>query len=170
MEYYNESAYEIDYYIKEWEQYILASDIKKSLFLGMNPSTAPKLNKNDSKKLTDGTHGLPGDYHCGWVIIPGEECTINLPVKGLNASGTFYISFLNLPRHRIYAPQQVQLLKDGVAYKTIDLKPEDSPEKGEMMKATVPADLNGTEQLSMKISCLKKLGTQMGIDEIAFIP
>ena len=170
MEYYNESAYEIDYYIKEWEQYILASDIKKSLFLGMNPSATPKLNKNDSKKLTDGTHGLPGDYHCGWVIIPGEECTINLPVKGLNASGTFYISFLNLPRHRIYAPQQVQLLKDGVAYKTIDLKPEDSPEKGEMMKATVPADLNGTEQLSIKISCLKKPGTQMGIDEIAFIP
>lgn len=170
MEYYNESAYEIDYYIKEWEQYILASDIKKSLFLGMNPSTTPKLNKNDSKKLTDGTHGLPGDYHCGWVIIPGEECTINLPVKGLNASGTFYISFLNLPHHRIYAPQQVQLLKDGVAYKTIDLKPEDSPEKGEMMKATIPADLNGTEQLSIKISCLKKPGTQMGIDEIAFIP
>lgn len=170
MEYYNESAYEIDYYIKEWEQYILASDIKKSLFLGMNPSATPKLNKNDSKKLTDGTHGLPGDYHCGWVIIPGEECTIDLPVKGLNASGTFYISFLNLPRHRIYAPQQVQLLKDGVAYKTIDLKPEDSQEKGEMMKATVPADLNGTEQLSIKISCLKKPGTQMGIDEIAFIP
>ena len=170
MGYYNESAYEIDYYIKEWEQYILASDIKKSLFLGMHPSATPKLNKNDSKKLTDGTHGLPGDYHCGWVIIPGEECTINLPVKGLNASGTFYISFLNLPRHRIYAPQQVQLLKDGVAYKTIDLKPEDSPEKGEMMKATVPADLNGTEQLSIKISCLKKPGTQMGIDEIAFIP
>ena len=45
MKYYNESAYEIDYYIKEWEQYILASDIKKSLFLGMNPSTTPKLNK-----------------------------------------------------------------------------------------------------------------------------
>ena len=40
----------------------------------------------------------------------------------------------------------------------------------EMMKATVPADLNGTEQLSIKISCLKKPGTQMGIDEIAFIP
>lgn len=59
MGYYNESAYEIDYYIKEWEQYILASDIKKSLFLGMHPSATPKLNKNDSKKLTDGTHGLP---------------------------------------------------------------------------------------------------------------
>ncbi len=122
-------------------------DIKKSLFLGMHPSATPKLNKNDSKKLTDGTHGLPGDYHCGWVIIPGEECTINLPVKGLNASGTFYISFLNLPRHRIYAPQQVQLLKDGVAYKTIDLKPEDSPEKGEMMKATVNRTIKHKNQL-----------------------
>ena len=55
-----------------------------------------------------------------------------------------------------------QLLKDGVAYKTIDLKPEDSPEKGEMMKATVPADLNGTEQLSIKISCLKKTGNANG--------
>ena len=43
------------------------------------------------------------------------------PVKGINASGTFYISFLNLPRHRIYSPQQIQLLKDGIAYKTIDL-------------------------------------------------
>ena len=170
MEYYNESAYEIDYYIKEWEQYLLSSDIKKSLFLGLNPPATPKLNKIDSKKLTDGTHGLPGDYHCGWVIIPGEECTINLPVKGINASGTFYISFLNLPRHRIYAPQQIQLLKDGIAYKTIDLKPEDAPEKGEMIKATVSADLNGAEQLSIKISCLKKPGTQMGIDEIAFIP
>ena len=82
----------------------------------------------------------------------------------------YNISFLNLPRHRIYAPQQIQLLKDGIAYKTIDLKPEDAPEKGEMIKATVSADLNGAEQLSIKISCLKKPGTQMGIDEIAFIP
>ena len=39
-----------------------------------------------------------------------------------------------------------------------------------MIKATIPADLNGAEQLSIKISCLKKPGTQMGIDEIAFIP
>lgn len=39
-----------------------------------------------------------------------------------------------------------------------------------MIKVTVSADLNGAEQLSIKISCLKKPGTQMGIDEIAFIP
>lgn len=39
-----------------------------------------------------------------------------------------------------------------------------------MIKATVPADLNGAEQLSIKISCLKKPEAQIGIDEIAFIP
>ena len=104
------------------------------------------------------------------TVYPETIIAVGLSFREKNVPSTFYISFLNLPRHRIYAPQQVQLLKDGVAYKTIDLKPEDSPEKGEMMKATVPADLNGTEQLSIKISCLKKLGTQMGIDEIAFIP
>ena len=170
MEYYNESANEIDYYIKEWEQYILASDIKKDLFLGITPSSTPKTNKNSLKRLTDGTHGLPDNYHCGWIIFPQEECTIDLPVKGINESGTVYISFLNLPRHRIYAPQQIEISRDGASYKKINLSPDDSVEKGEMVKAVVPVDLNGTELLSIKITGTKKPGAQIGIDEIAFIP
>lgn len=170
MEYYNESANEIDYYIKEWEQYILASDIKKDLFLGITPSSTPKTNKNSLKRLTDGTHGLPDNYHCGWIIFPQEECTIDLPVKGINESGTVYISFLNLPRHRIYAPQQIEVSRDGASYKKINLSPDDSVEKGEIVKAVVPVDLNGTELLSIKITGTKKPGAQIGMDEIAFIP
>lgn len=170
MEYYNESANEIDYYIKEWEQYILASDIKKDLFLGITPSSTPKTNKNSLKRLTDGTHGLPDNYHCGWIIFPQEECTIDLPVKGINESGTVYISFLNLPRHRIYAPQQIEVSRDGASYKKINLSPDDYVEKGEMVKAVVPVDLNGTELLSIKITGTKKPGAQIGMDEIAFIP
>lgn len=170
MEHYNESANEIDYYIKEWEQYILASDIKKDLFLGITPSSTPKTNKNSLKRLTDGTHGLPDNYHCGWIIFPQEECTIDLPVKGINESGTVYISFLNLPRHRIYAPQQIEVSRDGASYKKINLSPDDSVEKGEMVKAVVPVDLNGTELLSIKITGTKKPGAQIGMDEIAFIP
>lgn len=170
MEYYNESANEIDYYIKEWEQYILASDIKKDLFLGITPSSTPKTNKNSLKRLTDGTHGLPDNYHCGWIILPEEECTIDLPVKEINESGTVYISFLNLPRHRIYAPQQIEVSRDGASYKKINLSPDDSVEKGEMVKAVVPVDLNGTELLSIKITGTKKPGAQIGMDEIAFIP
>ncbi len=170
MEYYNESANEIDYYIKEWEQYILASDIKKDLFLGITPSSTPKTNKNSLKRLTDGTHGLPDNYHCGWIIFPQEECTIDLPVKEINESGTVYISFLNLPRHRIYAPQQIEVSRDGANYKKINLSPDDSVEKGEMVKAVVPVDLNGTELLSIKITGTKKPGAQIGMDEIAFIP
>lgn len=170
MEYYNESANEIDYYIKEWEQYILASDIKKDLFLGITPSSTPKTNKNSLKRLTDGTHGLPDNYHCGWIIFPQEECTIDLPVKEINKSGTVYISFLNFPRHRIYAPQQIEVSRDGASYKKINLSPDDSVEKGEMVKAVVPVDLNGTELLSIKITGTKKPGAQIGMDEIAFIP
>jgi len=170
MEYYNESSDEIGNYIKEWEEYIFASDLKKNLFLGVTPSVIPQAYKSHIKKLTDGTHGLPGNYHCGWVIIPEEECTINLPVKGINTSGTIYISFLNLPRHRFYTPQQIELLKDGIIYKKIDLEPGPPAEKGEMVKTSIPADLNGTEQLSIRITCSKKPGAQIGIDEIAFIP
>lgn len=170
MDCYNESSNEIDYYIKEWEQYILASDIKKNSFLGIAPSSTPKMNKNSLKRLTDGTHGLPDNYHFGWIIFPQEECTINLPVKEINESGTVYISFLNLPRHRIYAPQQIEVSRDGASYKKINLNAEDSVEKGEMVKAIVPIDLNGTELLSIKIIGTKKPGTQIGVDEIAFIP
>ena len=170
MEYYNESANEIDYYIKEWEQYILASDIRKDLFLGITPSSTPKTNKNSLKRLTDGTHGLPDNYHCGWIIFPQEECTIDLPVKEINKSGTVYISFLNLPRHRIYTPQQIEVSRDGASYKKINLSPNDSVEKGEMVKAVIPVDLNGTELLSIKITGTKKPGAQIGMDEIAFIP
>ena len=43
-------------------------------------------------------------------------------------------------------------------------------EKGEMVKAVVPVDLNGTELLSIKITGTKKPGAQIGMDEIAFIP
>lgn len=120
--------------------------------------------------LTDGTHGLPGNYHQGWVITPQKEYTVTLPVKGIDASGTVYISFLNLPRHRIYAPLEIELLKDGVSYKKIHLDPDNYYKKGEMVKSIIPVDLNGTEILSIKMTGSGKPGAQIGVDEIAFIP
>lgn len=170
MECYNESSDEIGNYIKEWEEHILASDLKKDLFLGITPSVVPSAYTDSMKKLTDGTHGLPGNYHCGWAIIPEKECTVHLPVKEVNASGTVYISFLSLPKHRIYAPHRIELLKDGTTYKSIDLKPASSAEKGEMIKTSIPADLKGTGRLSIRMIGSDKPGAQLGIDEIAFIP
>ena len=170
MEYYNESADEIDYYIKEWEQYILASDIKKNLFLGIMPSSTPPTDKDGLKRLTDSTHGLPGNYHCGWTTLPKEEYEISLPVKGINKTGNIYISFLNLPRHRFYPPRQIEISKDGAIYKTINLETDDSVEKGELVKTTTLIDLNGAEQVNIKVMGAKKPRAQIGIDEIVFVP
>lgn len=170
MEYYNESADEIDYYIKEWEQYILASDIKKNLFLGIMPSSTPPTDKDGLKRLTDSTHGLPGNYHCGWTTLPKEKYEISLPVKGINKTGNIYISFLNLPRHRFYPPRQIEISKDGAIYKTINLETDDSVEKGELVKITTPIDLNRAELVSIKVMGAKKPRAQIGIDEIAFVP
>lgn len=170
MEYYNESADEIDYYIKEWEQYILASDIKKNLFLGIMPSSTPPTDKDGLKRLTDSTHSLPGNYHCGWTTLPKEEYEISLPVKGINKTGNIYISFLNLPRHRFYPPRQIEISKDGAIYKTINLETDDSVEKGELVKIITPIDLNRAELVSIKVMGAKKPRAQIGIDEIAFVP
>ena len=170
MEYYNESADEIDYYIKEWEQYILASDIKKNLFLGIMPSSTPPTDKDGLKRLTDSTHGLPGNYHCGWTTLPKEKYEISLPVKGINKTGNIYISFLNLPRHRFYPPRQIEISKDGAIYKTINLETDDSVEKGELVKITTPIDLNRAELVSIKVMGAKKPRAQIGIDEIVFVP
>ena len=170
MEYYNESADEIDYYIKEWEQYILASDIKKNLFLGIMPSSTPPTDKDGLKRLTDSTHGLPGNYHCGWTTLPKEEYEISLPVKGINKTGNIYISFLNLPRHRFYPPRQIEISKDGAIYKTINLETDDSVEKGELVKIITPIDLNRAELVSIKVMGAKKPRAQIGIDEIVFVP
>ena len=170
MEYYNESADEIDYYIKEWEQYILASDIKKNLFLGIMPSSTPPTDKDGLKRLTDSTHGLPDNYHCGWTTLPKEEYEISLPVKGINKTGNIYISFLNLPRHRFYPPRKIEISKDGAIYKTINLETDDSVEKGELVKTTTSIDLNGTELVNIKIMGSKKPRAQIGIDEIVFVP
>ena len=170
MEYYNESADEIDYYIKEWEQYILASDIKKNLFLGIMPSSTPPTDKDGLKRLTDSTHSLPGNYHCGWTTLPKEKYEISLPVKGINKTGNIYISFLNLPRHRFYPPRQIEISKDGAIYKTINLETDDSVEKGELVKITTPIDLNRAELVSIKVMGAKKPRAQIGIDEIAFVP
>lgn len=170
MRYYNESDNEIDGYIKEWEQHILASGLKRNLFLGLTPSIVPQTYKSQIKKLTDGTHGLPADYHCGWVIIPEKECTISLPVEGIKASGSICISFLSLARHRFYPPEKIELLKDGVIYKKVKPASGTSPEKGEIIQTNIPVNLEGTERISIRITRPAKSGAQTGIDEIAFIP
>lgn len=170
MEYYNESYNELSNYIKEWEKDILTSDVSKSLLLGIKPSVAPKSDGNKANLLTDGTHGLPDNYHLGWLIIPNEECTVDVPVKGINASGTLRLSFLHLPRHRIYAPQQIEILKDGVPYKTIQVKAENADEKGTTVKASIPVELKEVQLLSIKVTCSPKPRTQIALDEIAFVP
>lgn len=169
---YNESGDQISSYLEEWKQHIWVSDISGNLLSGITPSVVPSWGDKDINLslLTDGTHGLPGNYHFGWVIIPKHECRIDLPVKDLKVSGTLRLSFLQLDRHRIYAPQKMELLKDGALYKTVDIKPETVDEKGKMIKVSIPIGLNETKQLSIKLTCPQKPGAQIAIDEIALIP
>lgn len=173
MKYYNESEETISGYIAEWQQYISESDLSNNLLSGVHPSITPPW-ENSTKGysvLTDGIHGLPSSYHFGWLIIPKSKCTISLPVKKVEAlgTGTLQLSFLSLPRHRIFVPQKVELYKDGVFYQSIEPKQDQSSEKGQMIKTKTTINLNGTALLEIKLIGIEKDRAQMALDEIAFL-
>lgn len=169
---YNESGDEIGQYLNDWKQYILSPNKSENLLLGVVPSAAFTLDENykDLTILVDGTHGLPGNYHCGWLIISENEPVLHMPVGNIQNNGTLRLSFLQMPRHRIYAPIQVELSKDGRIYKTINISSTEGNAKGQMVEAEVPIELIGSQQLSIKFIRSKGEKSQIAIDEISFIP
>ena len=169
---YNESGDEIGKYIENWEQYILSPKTLDNLLLGVKPTTDSALDENytDLSILTDGTHGLPSNYHFGWLINSTKEPIFNLPVKNMQFNGKLCLSFLHMPRHRIYAPMQIELFKDGATYKTVKVVPEKSDEKGQMVKVEIPVELKETQIVNVKITQSENSKSQIGIDEISLIP
>lgn len=172
MEYYNESTDEIDNYINEWGQYILPSSTAENLLLGETPTSSSKLDEGykDLSILTDGAHGLPSDYHCGWLISTNRELMINLPVKeNKSITGELKVSFLHLPRHKIYVPQHVEVFKDDVSLGTLTIASINTDKKGEIVEAKATINLQDAKQLTLKITSLQEKRTQVAIDEVSFI-
>lgn len=172
MQYYNESSGEIGNYIKEWEKYIANSTPLPNILLGERLKSVSKLDENYTNLtiLTDGTHGLPGNYHFGWFISSIGDLILNLPTKQADRTGNLCISFLHLPHHRIYAPQSIELLKDGKPYKQLTISSINSGEKGEIIESKGFIELGSNQLLTIKIKRVPKDKAQIAIDEISFIP
>ncbi|MBT9871239.1 DUF4838 domain-containing protein [Bacteroides salyersiae] len=172
MRYYNEASDGIDNYCEEWEQYIAQPMSSPNLLLGEKLTAGSKLDENytDLSVLTDGTRGLPGSYHFGWFISSSGDLILNLPKKAADRTGKLCIRFLNLPRHRIYTPQSIELLKDGEFYKKFPRLPGNTGEKGEITESCLPVELKSNQQLTLRIKRADKKKAQIAIDEISFIP
>lgn len=171
MRYYNESSVEIDHYIKEWEQYIAAPIKSHNLLLGEKLTCDSKLDENytNLSLLTDGTRGLPGNYHFGWFISSVGDLILNLPAKPSDRTGKLCLSFLHLPKHRFYPPQSIELFKDGEPYKQIPVSLVSPGEKGEIVESNTAIELKSNQQLTIKIKRSQMEKAQIAIDEISFV-
>lgn len=172
MKYYNESAFETGQYIKEWKQYIAHPSDSRNLLLGAKLSSGSPLDENytDLDLLTDGTSGLPGDYHCGWLISSTDDLILNIPAKPTERAGNLSIGFLHMPRHKIYPPRSVELLKDGKPYKQLTIATILPGEKRQVVKCDGFVELKNGEQLTLRIKRSPEKKAQIAIDEISLTP
>lgn len=170
LKYYNEQSYSIKEYIDEWNKYILQAEQPGNLLLGQKLSPLSKLDENytDLTILTDGTSGLPNNYHLGWLISSQDNLEINLPIKEVQEAHIFRMTFLNDPKHKIYFPLRVEIIKNGNIYKTLSLSPSKQNENMGLVQGEI--NLKDAQTLSVKVIRPEGDKVQIATDEILLIP
>ncbi|MDR0962132.1 MAG: DUF4838 domain-containing protein [Mediterranea sp.] len=181
IQYYNEAEQTIHDYLTEWEQYMMPpSDISNNLLSGIMPKVMIHNDEDDIPAcaelltLTDAVHGFPGNYHCGWVVFPAKSVDLNFSVNDITGSGTLKFSFLQMPRHHIFPPVELEIYKNDVLYRTLPLVSYDkevisSDGKSHMIKKSVPFSMDGVTRLTIRLIGSMKEREQMAVDEIAFV-
>jgi hypothetical protein len=175
---YSEAGETIHDYLTEWEHYMSASDVTPNLLAGVMPKVVlpdgedAVPNSSELLSLTDGVHGFPGNYHCGWVIFPATTVDLNFSVSDIIESGTLKLSFLQMPRHHIYAPVEMEIYQNGTLCQTVSLSSFDKEEPSSdghsrMLKKSIPLSMDEVSHLTIRLKGSKK--GEMAIDEIAFV-
>ena len=170
MKCYNEQEHSIKEYIEEWNKYILKAEQPNNLLLAHKLSPISTLDENytDLTILTDGTAGLPSNYHLGWLISSQGNLEIKLPAKEVQESRIFKMTFLNDQKHKIYFPLRVEIIKNGSIYKTLSLSPSGENENLGIVQGEV--DLKDANTLSIKVIRPDGDKVQIATDEILLIP
>lgn len=170
MKFYNEQGSSIKDYIDEWNKYILKIKPIDNLLLGQKLFPISTLDENytDLTILTDGTAGLPGNYHLGWLISSQGNLEIKLPIKEVQESRMFRMTFLSDPKHKISFPQHVEIIKNGNVYKTFPLYPSKENENIGLVQGEI--NLKDAQTLSVKVIRPAEDKVQIATDEIILIP
>ncbi|MDR0895394.1 MAG: DUF4838 domain-containing protein [Prevotellaceae bacterium] len=177
---YSESEQTLLNYLNDWKLYIDNSDVTDNLLAGIMPQvTMPAgkempLSSSALLYLTDGIHGLPSNYHCGWTILPANDVSLDFFVTDMPAKGILKCSFLQMPRHHIYAPLEIDIYTDNMLCQRVKLNPADLSEKridgkGKMVKKSIPLSLDGVTHLTVRLMGPDSNKGQIGIDEIAYV-
>jgi hypothetical protein len=178
--YYNEAEQTVHDYLTEWERYMPPSEITHNLLSGIIPQVTMYNHKEEVLHpaelltLTDATHGFPGNYHCGWVIFPTDSVSLDFSVSDLTDSGTLKLSFLQMTRHHIVPPDEMEIYKNDTLYQKVSFASFDKEEevssdgRSRMIKTSIPFSMDGATRLTIRLTSSTK-GRQIAVDEIAFI-
>lgn len=170
MHSYKEALGSVGEYIDDWNNVILPSS-PLNLLLGKKLQAQSLLDEGyeDLSVLTDGVHGLPSDYHCGWLISSLQPALVlNLPVTAIKDVQSFNVTFLHYPRFKLAAPKQVELLVNGKLYKTwkVSVPSDEKP----YARVRVGGDVQFSEVQSLVLRIVRADGKKKNIacDEIQF--
>lgn len=170
MKYYCERNNSIKEYIDGWNRYILNIEQPYNLLLGKKLSALSTLDEDysDLSVITDGTAGLPDNYHHGWLISSLGNLEISLPAKEVREARLFKMTFLNDAKHRIQLPLRVEIIKNGKTYKVF---PVSSSKEDESIGAALgELDAKDAQTLSIKVIRPDGNKVQIATDEILLMP
>lgn len=150
----NESQQTITDYIKLWESQIL-NKIHKNYLYGREIEVLSELDEDYTRvsMLNDGAVGFY-DYFNNWMINTVDELEIKVKTEDVLLATSVDINFLNIPRHRIYLPQAVEVTVGDRVYKT-EITPSNYDTEVSKHYVNVPITVKNTDQF-VKVKIIKQ--------------
>ncbi|MCH5347589.1 MAG: DUF4838 domain-containing protein [Muribaculaceae bacterium] len=168
IEVYNEGAWEIASYVKDYDFMVGHYDEVNgtNLLKGVQLKPLTRLDEeySDISILTDGRLGMPHNYHSGNMLV-SSETALQIQIPKVDGMKRLRICFTRNPAYHIGRPVSVKLL-DANGYKIVDgIKPEKHPihSRHSFVDIDIPANAVGP----FTVSVLKDPETKsMALDEI----
>lgn len=166
LEKYKETGGELAIYIGEWERLLKTGVVSDKRFAELY---VRELNRADhlpeGTLLMDQVLGFVSDFNQGWFLTAND---IEIEGKVADKNGDvekLVLRFLVNPRHRMLAPMEVELLKDGVSQQKFS-EAEYSYQNG-VAYLEYPIKIRSDEKLQIKVRKSKNIeNSVIACDEI----
>lgn len=167
IEKYNESGFYLKDYIAFWESEILKKEYQNLLF-GKKVKALTELDEDypNTKTLTDGAIGF-NDYYNNWLLCTvTEEVEFEVKANDVRGAKELKISFLNVPRNKIYLPESVTVTIGNKNYNEKRNSKKESPK----YEVSIPISIDDNDEaVLIRITKQKDFKTKsIACDEIIF--
>lgn len=146
---YKESGGELAIYLEEWEELLKRRFTNKILediqVKGLNTTSI----LDEGELLNDRMLGFASDFNQGWLLTSEDLEVTGTIEKGIEPIKKIVIRFLTDTRHRMLAPEKIELLKDGRSLGKVYA--DKHRVQGNSVTVELPVHLEAGEKLQIKI-------------------